>query len=96
MVTKKVLSMSTGFIPDIIFVSCSYGIGFIHFLTHFYILKASHLKYTCTFAAKPRAQGHCCEEDSEKCAMGENRPRGEDEEESFPRALTENKPNSGN
>lgn len=67
---------------------------FTHFLSHFYILKTCHLNYTCTFAAKP--MGHRHEEDSEEYAMGKKRPHGEDEEESFPWSVTEDKSNSGN
>lgn len=80
---KKVLSMSTGFYQREYLCPVHIELAFIYFLTDFYILKASHLNYTCIFAAKPRAQGHCHEEVSEKCAVGKNRACQKDEEERF-------------
>lgn len=83
LVTKKVLSMSTGLYQREYLCLAHTELAFIHFPTHFYTLKASHRNYTCAFASKPRAQGHCHEKDSEKCAVGKNRPHGENEEKSF-------------
>lgn len=83
LVPKKVLSMSTGFYQREHLYPLHMELSFIYFLTDFYILKASHLNYTCIFAGKPRAQGHYHEEDSEKSAVGKNRACQKDKEERF-------------
>lgn len=83
LVTKNVLSVPTGFYQREYFCHIYMELAFINFPTHFHVLKASHINYTCTSAAKPRAQVHCHEEDPKKCDMGKNRPHGEEVEESF-------------
>lgn len=79
LVTEKVLSVLSGFCQREHLCPAHMESVFTHFPTHFYVLKACHLNYTCTFAAQP--MGHPHEEDLEKCAMGKKRPHREDEEE---------------
>lgn len=81
LVTEKVLSVLSGFCQREHLCPAHLESVFTHFPTHFYILKACHLNYTCTFVAKPT--GHHHEKDSEKCAIRAKKPHGEDEEESF-------------
>lgn len=80
-VMEKVLSMLSGSCQREHLCPAHMESVFTHFPTHFYILKACHLNYTCNFAAKPMSHHH--EEDSEKCVMGKKRSHWEDEEESF-------------
>lgn len=95
--TKKVISISTGFYHREHLCLALIELPFILFPTHLYILKATHLNYSCTLAAKPKAQPESLlwGRLREVC-HGKEQATWEDKEESFSWVVTEDEPNSGN